>query len=307
MATFLHATRQPDVRNSRERSCQLASLACQALIAEAELTPKPGLVDRRGSGAHHDLSLDLMKRSALALEPYFADMAAASVGRTPNRDLRAELAAIGRNAERTMYKATEGANSHKGAIWILGLLVAAAAQGDDLHAKEIASAAGAIARFPDRASLNFVTHGDIVRNRYGVAGARGEACHGFPHVVRLGLPRLRKQRKAGYPEEVCRLDALFSIMSRLEDTCLLFRGGIEALTFARAGARAVLLAGGYGSSQGRMEACDLDRKLSARRISPGGSADLLAATIFLDAIEREQHEVCEDKSEWEVTDGKAGI
>jgi len=307
MATFLRADRQPDVWTGRERSCRLASLARQALIAEAELTPKPGLVDRRGSGAHHDLSLDLMKRSATVLEPYFVNMASAADGRTPNRDLRAELAAIGRDAERAMYKATDGANSHKGAIWILGLLVAAAAQRDDLSEKEIAAAAGAIARFPDRASLNIVTHGDMVRNRYGVAGARGEACHDFPHVVRFGLPTLRKQRKAGFPEEICRLDALFSIMSRLEDTCLLYRGGVEALSFAKARARAVLRAGGYGSAQGRMEACELDRELFARRISPGGSADLLAATIFLDAVGRAQREVCKDESEWEVMDGNAGI
>jgi triphosphoribosyl-dephospho-CoA synthase len=305
MATFLHAGRQSDVRSSLQRSCQLGSLARQALIAEAELTPKPGLVDRRGSGAHTDLSLDLMRRSARVLEPFFTDMASAAEGRVPDRDLRAELAAIGRDAERAMYKATEGANSHKGAIWILGLLVAAAVQRDGQQAREIASAAGTIARFPDRPSLNIVTHGDIVRKRHGVAGARGEACRGFPHVVRFGLSTLRKRRNSGVREEVCRLDALFSIMSRLEDTCLLYRGDIEALNVTKAGARAVLLAGGYGSSQGRMEACDLDRELSARRISPGGSADLLAATIFLDAVERRQSEVSSDESKWEETDGKA--
>src|SRR5580658_3044092 len=250
MATFLHAGRQSDVRSSLLRSCQLGSLARQALIAEAELTPKPGLVDRRGSGAHADLSLDLMRRSARVLEPFFADMASAAEGRVPDRDLREELAAIGRDAECAMYKATEGANSHKGAIWILGLLVAAAAQSDDLNAREIASAASAIARLPDPACLNIVTHGDIVRNRYGVAGARGEACQGFPHVVRFGLPTLGKKRKAGFREEVCRLDALLAIMSRLDDTCLLYRGGIEALNVTTARARKVLAAGGYGSSRG---------------------------------------------------------
>src|SRR5580658_6656709 len=140
MAPFLHADRQSDVWSSLQRSCQLGLLARQALIAEAELTPKPGLVDRHGSGAHTDLSLDLMRRSATVLEPYFADMASAAEGRTPNRNLRAELAAIGRDAERAMYKATERANSHRGAIWILGLLVAGAAQKDDRSAREIASA-----------------------------------------------------------------------------------------------------------------------------------------------------------------------
>src|ERR1700691_5276706 len=110
MATFVLA----NVRNAPQRSCRIASLARQALIAEAELTPKPGLVDRRGSGAPSDLSLDLMRRSATVLEPFFADMASSAEGRVPDIDLREELAAIGRDAERAMYKATEGANSHQG-------------------------------------------------------------------------------------------------------------------------------------------------------------------------------------------------
>jgi triphosphoribosyl-dephospho-CoA synthase len=305
MPTPLRADRISDARNSPQQSRGLGVLAFQALIAEAELTPKPGLVDRRGSGAHSDLSLDLMRRSARVLEPFFAAMASAAEGRVPDRDLREELAAIGREAEGAMYKATEGANSHKGAIWILGLLVAAAAQRDDLNAREIASAAGAIARLPDRACLNIVTHGDIVGNRYGVAGARGEACQGFPHVVRFGLPTLRKKRKTGFREEVCRLDALLAIMSRLDDTCLLYRGGIEALNFVKARAQAVVRAGGCGSPQGRIGAGDLGRALIARRVSPGGSADLLAATIFLDAVERRQSGISSDESKWEEMDGKA--
>jgi triphosphoribosyl-dephospho-CoA synthase len=305
MPTPLRADRIRDVRNSPQQSRRLGALAFQALIAEAELTPKPGLVDRRGSGAHSDLSLDLMRRSATVLEPFFADMASAAEGRVPDRDLRAELAAIGRDAECAMYKATEGANSHKGAIWILGLLVAGAARKSGQTACEIAAGAAGIAHFPDRGGLNIVTHGDMVRNRYGVGGARGEACRGFPHVLRFGLPTLRQKRKAGFREEVCRLDALLAIVAQLDDTCLLYRGGIEALHVAQARARAVLLAGGYGASRGRMKACDLDREFSARRISPGGSADLLAATIFLDAVERRQSEISSDKSKWEGADGKA--
>src|SRR5580700_11024925 len=108
------------VRNNRrcspraaERSRLLASLASQSLIAEAELTPKPGLVDRRGSGAHSDLSLAIMRCSALAIEPYFCQMAAVSQGSYPSQALRERLARIGRNAERAMLRATGGSNSHK--------------------------------------------------------------------------------------------------------------------------------------------------------------------------------------------------
>jgi len=101
----------------------LASLARQALVAEAQLTPKPGLVDRRGSGSHTDLPLEIKIRSAAAIEPFFLHMAATSASAGVDAALRAVLAAIGREAESAMFNATGGTNSHKGAIWILGLLI----------------------------------------------------------------------------------------------------------------------------------------------------------------------------------------
>ena len=300
------------VRNNRrcspraaERSRLLASLASQSLIAEAELTPKPGLVDRRGSGAHSDLSLDLMRLSATVLQPYFVAMSSTSVGRDADSVLRQELAAIGREAECLMYKVTCGINTHKGAIWNLGLLIAAAARRESQTVREIAAAAGAIARLPDRPQPELITHGEMVRNRYGATGARGEASNGFPHVVEFGLPMLRERRAAKCSEEICRLDALLSVMSQVDDTCVLYRGGSEALSLVKSGAEAILMAGGYGSAHGQTLMRELDGQLIARHISPGGSADLLAATIFLDAVECEQNEIAKDQSEWEERDGAA--
>jgi triphosphoribosyl-dephospho-CoA synthase len=145
----------------------------------------------------------------------------------------------------------------------------------------------------------------MVRNRYGAAGARGEASNGFPHVVEFGLPTLRGQRAAKCSEEVCRLDALLCLMSQLGDTCVLYRGGSEALSFVKSRALAVLMSGGYSSATGRKLMRELDRELIAQHISPGGSADLLAATIFLDAVERQQSEIGKDQSEWEERDGAA--
>lgn len=273
----------------------LAKLAYQALVAEAELTPKPGLVDRRGSGSHSDLSLDIMRRSASAIAPYFADMAAASQS-TPVAVLRTEVAAIGRAAELAMLEATHGSNSHKGAIWVLGLLVTAAGQRNDSNPEAIARDAGFLARLPDRAQPQLVSHGDIVKARYGVNGARGEAYSGFPHVVQVGLPALRAARSRGCTETNSRLSALLSIMVELEDTCVLYRGGDEGLTAVREGATEVLIAGGPGSVAGDEALRRLDRALFTRRVSPGGSADLLAATLFLDALERSQYTVEEDNS-----------
>jgi triphosphoribosyl-dephospho-CoA synthase len=280
----------------------LAALAKQALIAEADLTPKPGLVDRRGSGAHRDLSLELMRRSAAALEPYFSQMAFLSTHRELCTGLREGLASVGRDAERAMYSSTGGSNAHKGAIWILGLLVAAAARKHHQSAREIAAAAGAIARLPDQALPVLVTHGDIVRSRYGAAGARGEAADNFPHVMEFGLPMLRKQRASGYSEEVSRLDALLNIMSALDDTCVLYRGGADALAMVKTGAKAALLAGGCGHVNGRKQLERLDHALMASDISPGGSGDLLAATIFLDELESRPRDY-EDWNEQEAGNG----
>jgi len=280
------------------QAVRLGRLACQALIAEAELTPKPGLVDRRGAGAHTDLSLSIMERSAFAIEPYFCEMAFISNRTHPGQALRERLAVIGRDAERAMLKATGGSNSHKGAIWILGLLVSASALyvEDDQKVSRIAATAKEIASFADRAAPRLVSHGELVGKRYGAAGARGEALRGFPHVVDIGLPVLRSKRASGATQTVARLDTLLSIMASLDDTCLLYRGGKKALVAAKDGAIAVERAGGSGTAIGTQKLFRLDRRLLELGVSPGGSGDLLAATLFLDAVERGQNEVEADRS-----------
>jgi len=275
---------------------RLARLARQALIAEAKLTPKPGLVDRRGNGSHPDLSLEIMRRSAVAIEPYFRQMALASWGIEPCQSIREQLALIGRQAERAMLEATGGSNAHKGAIWALGLLVAASAMEHNGHitASTVATTAKAIASFEDRAIPRLVSHGDAVAKRYGVPGARGEALSGFPHVVDVALPVLRRKRRSGAPEQIARLDALLSVMSSLDDTCLLYRGGQTALAAAKEGATAVAAAGGTGTALGLAQLYRLDRRLLDLHVSPGGSADLLAAALFLDAVEHRQNDIQAD-------------
>ncbi|NWE71720.1 triphosphoribosyl-dephospho-CoA synthase, partial [Pseudomonas gingeri] len=107
---------------------RLADFAVEALIDEADLSPKPALVDRRGNGAHSDLHLGLMHASALSLWPMFREMAdAAAASGTVDLPLREALGRIGREGEQAMLQTTGGVNTHRGAIWALGLLVAAAA------------------------------------------------------------------------------------------------------------------------------------------------------------------------------------
>jgi triphosphoribosyl-dephospho-CoA synthase len=269
---------------------RMARFAVDALIEEAQLTPKPALVDRRGSGAHRDLDLARMTRSAHALEPAFAAMAHASFGQAPSARLRTELAAIGRAGEATMMRATAGSNAHRGAIWIVGLLVAGATiaweAGTASDPRTICKLGAQIASFPDYAAIPVDSNGARVRARYGVGGARREAQDGFPHVLNAGLPTLQAARRNGSGEDAARIDALLSIMATLDDTCLLHRAGPPALDTAQRGAREVLAQGGSASLCGRAALYRLERALIAMNASPGGAADLLAATLFIDKLVR---------------------
>jgi triphosphoribosyl-dephospho-CoA synthase len=264
----------------------LSNLAVSALIEEAELTPKPALVDQRGNGAHHDLDLPRLRRSALALQDGFAAMArAAAVEKSPLR-LRERIGHIGRDMERRMLAATEGSNAHRGAIWALGLLVTAAAlRLSERNAVRVATAAAALAKLPDQFAPRPLSNGELVRMRFGPAGARGEAQAAFPHAIGIGLPALRAARHRGVPENCAQLDALMAVMARLDDTCLLHRGGVAALQAAQRGALAVLVVGGTSTSAGMMRLNRLHSELMALWASPGGSADLLGVTLFLDRLQ----------------------
>jgi triphosphoribosyl-dephospho-CoA synthase len=263
----------------------VAELAVRSLVEEAELTPKPALVDRRGSGAHDDMDLEMLRLSAYALHPTFGALTDRAHYRAPSRRLREDLAAIGRRGEGTMFAVTGGVNTHRGAIWTLGLLAAAATMAPGTPPAGIAAIAGRVAAFPDQYAPTEISHGCLVTRCYGVAGARGEARRGFPHVVGVALPALRTAREAGCSERLARLDALVALIANVDDTCLLHRGGRAALRDAQTGARAMLDAGGNATATGRRALRSLEAALLHHNASPGGSADLLAAALFLDALD----------------------
>ena len=275
---------QPKTLNLAER---LADLAVDALIDEADLSPKPALVDRRGNGAHTDLHLGLMHASALSLWPAFKEMAqAASEVGGVGLPLREAIGRIGREGEQAMLATTNGVNTHRGAIWALGLLVTAAALEPESTAPgAIALRAARLALLDDRYAPHPLSHGAQVAQRYGARGAREEAQLGFPAVIQRALPQLKHSRAAGHGEQNARLDALLAIMSSLADTCVLYRAGETGLQTMQLGAQAVLDAGGSASLAGRRRLHELDQQLIALNASPGGAADLLAACLFIDRIE----------------------
>lgn len=263
---------------------RIADEAVGALLTEALLTPKPGLVDASGRRSHPDMTLALLATSAGALRDPLQECADAARAIPLGLELRAHIGAIGRAGERRMLAATGGVNTHRGALWALGLLSAGlAAAENDFEAVDFASR---LARLPDtaRSVSRTMSHGEHARLRYGAGGAVGEARAGFPHVVDHGLPMLRSCRRRGEPADASALNALMAIMARLQDTCVLHRSGLPGLDFVHRSADGVMRSGGCATDSGRRRLERFCRQAGNRGVSTGGSADLLAATLFLDAV-----------------------
>ncbi|MBQ6647077.1 MAG: triphosphoribosyl-dephospho-CoA synthase, partial [Clostridia bacterium] len=247
----------------------LGTAAASALVKEAALTPKPGLVDAANNGAHKDMDLDLLLTSASAIRPFFAQMAGFSAAY--GLDIQT-LIKIGKNAEKAMFAATKGVNAHKGAIFAFSLYLAAAADclmrgGDpvekvkELAAEKVAKAAPA----PP-------THGDAVRAvyaGYGKEGALAEACKGFPMALLAAQTICETQDP---------LLALCRVMSQLTDSNLLYRGGVKGLNWVKAEAAKLCAM----EAPQRLDALRrMDEECIARNLSPGGAADMLALGMFL--------------------------
>ncbi|OBY75120.1 triphosphoribosyl-dephospho-CoA synthase [Acinetobacter gyllenbergii] len=270
----------------------LADMAVQALIDEVNLTPKPALVDQRGSGAHDDLNLELMELSAQCLFPMFKAMAeAAELHGDVCTALREDIGQLGRYGEHRMLQVTQGINTHRGAIWSMGLMVTSAAltlfNQNTCTVDVLCKTASELARIEDRfIPKQQLTHGQRVRQKFGVNGAKQQAQQGFPVIRQYGLTQLHHSRIQGAAESSARLDALLAMMGQLTDTCVIHRAGIDGLHQMQVGAQQVLALGGSSTLQGQQRLSQLEQDLLAIRASAGGAADLLATLLFLDGIEK---------------------
>ena len=263
----------------------LGEAARDALLEEARLTPKPGLIDLANNGAHKDMDLESFCRSAQALAPYFRQAVRIGLSHSASGPAMEALRPAGIAAEAAMLAATGGANTHKGLIYALGLLLCAMGQtlsggGENYinHARQLANT-GLPAEL-HRAKTAPSTHGERIYASRGVLGARGEAAAGFPHAVQA-LEALRRYRR-GASETQARLLALVTSMAQLTDTNLLHRGGEAGLHLVQREARRIL-----ELPLNRLEEAlqALDRLCIERNLSPGGSADMLALALFLDRVE----------------------
>lgn len=266
---------------------QIGRLAIRSLYREVALAPKPGLVTPWGNGSHSDMDYAIFLRSLQALRPYFPAIAACG---SQQPDF-VPLQQLGIAAETAMLLATGGVNTHRGAIFNLGLLSAAAGWLLAENEKPSASAVcqlvscqwgdeirSGLAGVSDDAALS---HGLVVARRYGAGGARREAAAGFPAAIEVGLPAYRSALAATGDAELAATQALFALIAELEDTNLLWRGGPAGLAHARQSAAAFLATGGVLTADWLDQAARIENDFSARHLSPGGSADLLGVTLFL--------------------------
>lgn len=255
--------------------------ATDCLIQELLTHPKPGLVSQRDCGSHTDMNAAMLYRSALVLQPFFGELAEAGAADAEMSRLRQ----IGLRAEAEMLRATGGINTHRGAIFGLGLLCAGAglrhARGEGISLGEIVTKrwGAAIACMPASAT----SHGAFVCRRFGVSGARGEAAAGFPSAYGIGLPALQAGRRlAPGNAEAARIQCCMALIAILDDTNLLHRGGQAGLIFAQQAAQSFLTHGGVGQPGWQQDALVIHRQFVRRRLSPGGAADLLSMTLFID-------------------------
>lgn len=267
----------------------VARLACQALLYEVNTTPKPGLVDRANNGSHRDMDIFTFARSTPALYAYFA--LCAKIGfytaEQPASETFLALREQGRLAEGDMLYATGGVNTHKGAIFSLGILCAAAgrlgremwsdsnALLDECAAMTAGLTAGDFAGLTPETAR---TAGQMLYIEHGITGVRGEAEAGFPLVRLHGLPKLEAALAAGLSANEAGCAALIAIMARNVDTNVIHRSSLEGQKATAAHAAALLEREAFPSEKSLME---FDEALTAQNISPGGSADLLALCWML--------------------------
>ena len=258
--------------------------ATAALYDELALDPKPGLVSFAGSGSHADMDARTFMRSLLALRHYFQHAALLGAAAAPF----SELEALGIAAEARMLRATGGVNTHRGAIFTLGLLCASVggsmAEGRPLTAD--AARTHLLTRWGDalraRSTRSTQSNGQRAARRHGLRSVGAEAALGFPVLFTHTLPALQAAQAHGLGPTLARLDALFHSIAVLDDTNLAHRGGLAGLHFAQAEARRFVAAGGAAHPDALARARAIGVRFVARRLSPGGAADVLAAACFLD-------------------------
>jgi triphosphoribosyl-dephospho-CoA synthase len=273
----------------------LGSLATQAMIYEASCFPAPGLVSPVSNGAHSDMNYYTFIDSACVLSKFFIFFAAAGLSSRPDKQIFAHIRAMGQEAEKEMFQKTSGVNTHKGMLFVLGVCCAAVgktlyrrgsfeAVAETIRSMSSGLAAAELQRAP-LAEKTHLTHGEKAYLRHNLRGVRAEVEAGLPTVFAHALPCYEACADLITNDRL--VHTLLTIMRNCEDTNIVHRHSPEVLREVQAKAAEIMKVGGMRSAAGRAGVEALQAEFAARRISPGGSADLLGITVFLSLVKKE--------------------
>ncbi len=277
----------------RDRAAdQAASAAVRGLLYEVSTTPKPGLVDRNNSGSHRDMNFFTFLDSSASLIPWFREFFCLGWDHSSesDRQIFERLRYAGQRAETAMFSATGGINTHKGLVFASAILCGALGK---VHARRelplpftdvlqecrrLGKCSLADLHHPPNVQPPLPTNGERIFTAYGIRGARGEAAAGFPSAVQIGLPALRKWLSASFSLNDSAAMALLTLISEVDDTNMVHRGGPELAKKRKEQAKILLSA--VTKENFKETLYTLDHQYMTENLSPGGCADLLAVSLM---------------------------
>ena len=268
----------------------------QAILLEVSTHPKPGLVTRLSNGAHKDMSIFTFMMSSAVLSKAFNDLQdIGQAHRGTLAELFCKLRSYGVGAEAELLRVTKGVNTQRGILFAGGIVSAVSGYAMNMGLSRDAllpmikeMAAGLVARELKNLDHAAMTAGEKLYYKYGITGIRGEVENGFPSVVNYGLPALEDAFDKGATINDALVHALISLMTVVEDSNVIWRTDYDTLLEVQRIANNILSLGSVFTEKGRMAIAETERCFLQRRISPGGSADLLSVTITLYLLEHKE-------------------
>ena len=268
----------------------------QAILLEVSTHPKPGLVTRLSNGAHKDMSIFTFMMSSAVLSKAFNDLQdIGQAHRGTLAELFCKLRSYGVGAEAELLRVTKGVNTQRGILFAGGIVSAVSGYAMNMGLSRDAllpmikeMAAGLVAKELKNLDHAAMTAGEKLYYKYGITGIRGEVENGFPSVVNYGLPALKDAFDKGATINDALVHALISLMTVVEDSNVIWRTDYDTLLEVQRIAKNILSLGSVFTEKGRMAIAETERCFLQRRISPGGSADLLSVTITLYLLEHKE-------------------
>ncbi|WP_171302739.1 triphosphoribosyl-dephospho-CoA synthase CitG [Clostridium cochlearium] len=282
----------------------ISGLAIQAMLYEVACNPSPGLVSVVSTGSHTDMDHYTFIDSTSSFIKYLVLSVQAGFSDEDPQDILKKSRKLGIEAEKGMFKKTKGINTHKGMLFLMGICCIAI--GKTIYDKkpftEIKNIIKQMCRGlvekelePLKEKMNqYNSIEEMVKNEklsygeklfvlYGMEGIRGEVERGIPIVFDFALDFYKSCSDLNKNDRL--VNTLIGIMQYSEDSNVLHRHSMKELKKMQQDAKKIIQEGGIKTFKGKNKIIEMEKEFIKKGISPGGSADLLAITVFLSLVE----------------------